>query len=292
MKLLTTLFLLFVPINPVQEEKTEFIRVSRDKNGIPTAIETSSVTYKKDTTKVTLIGVIHIGDKDYYNTLNSQFKQYDALLYELVAPEGTIPDKNRDQGTLGQIRKLVGLLLQLDDQLDCINYEQKNFIHADLSPEGMQKALADRGHDRFTLILSILTDFMKQKNMNDIKIRNGQEVKKIDVKKYEHENKAVYFKRIMAESMSQMSENDLGATIGSILIDDRNAACMKVLKEQMNKNKNNIGIFYGAAHMPDFEKRLVQMGFTKQDTNWLKAWDIRPKNPNEILLKLIEEAIK
>ena len=44
---------------------------------------------------VDLIGAVHIGDIAYYDELNKQFTQYDALLYELVAPPGTVVERGR-----------------------------------------------------------------------------------------------------------------------------------------------------------------------------------------------------
>ena len=37
---------------------------------------------------VDLIGAVHIGDVAYYAAAQRRFEQYDALLYELVAPKG------------------------------------------------------------------------------------------------------------------------------------------------------------------------------------------------------------
>ena len=37
---------------------------------------------------VDLVGAVHLGDKAYYERLNELFENYDAVLYEFVAPEG------------------------------------------------------------------------------------------------------------------------------------------------------------------------------------------------------------
>ena len=43
----------------------------------------------------------------------------------------------------------------------------------------------------------------------------------------------------------------------------------------MKKGRKKLGIFYGAAHMPDMEKRLQKMGFAQVGKpRWLVAWDI------------------
>ena len=80
-----------VEANPL-EGPTDFVRIRHDANHQPVSFETATVTYLRantdgSETRVDLIGVVHIGSKSYYDALNKLFEQYDALLYELVAPE-------------------------------------------------------------------------------------------------------------------------------------------------------------------------------------------------------------
>jgi len=269
-----------VTFTAVAEEKTKFLKVGRDAKGVPVTVETATVTYKKGDVSVDLIGVIHIGDRGYYEKFNRSFPQYEALLYELVAPKGAIPKRNQKGLT---IHNIIGFFLQLDSQMNVVDYTPKNFIHADLSPEGMAKAVKNRGHDTFTIILSLATDFLKQRNMSKIK----GPTKSIDMERLRHKNQAVFLKRVMAETMEQSIDGaGLGETIGSILIDDRNKAAMKVLKDQIVAGRKKLGLFYGAAHMPDFEQRLVLMGFKKNSQTWQRAWLIKTKSNLEILLQL------
>src|SRR5262245_21218507 len=85
---------------------TKFLRILKDDDG-PTALETAIVRYRPargnaDLT-VDLIGVVHLGEKSYYRRLNKVFEQYDSLLYELVAPQGTKPAKGEGSGNLLRI---------------------------------------------------------------------------------------------------------------------------------------------------------------------------------------------
>src|SRR5262249_34256709 len=54
------------------------------------------------------------------------------------------------------------------------------------------------------------------------------------------------------------------------------------------------GIFYGAAHMPDFEKRLAEDFDLKKDkVEWVTAWDLKAKRAGvPPLLKLLEQLDK
>ena len=48
------------------------------------------------------------------------------------------------------------LFLRLEHQLEVVDYQKPNFIHADLSPEGMKKAMKDRGDDQMTIVLGVI----------------------------------------------------------------------------------------------------------------------------------------
>src|SRR5262249_38376544 len=66
------------------------------------------------------------------------------------------------------------------------------------------------------------------------------------------------FKRMMAHQFEVAGGDvSLGGTINRLLVEDRNKACIKVLQQQLTAGKKKIAIFYGAAHMPDFNKRLA-----------------------------------
>jgi len=66
-------------------------------------------------------------------------------------------------------------------------------------------------------------------------------------------------KRVLAgqfEHMDSMMEA-LEGPDGSTIIAERNKVALETLKEQIAAGKLKIGIFYGAGHMPDMERRLI-----------------------------------
>ena len=84
------------------------------------------------------------------------------------------------------------------------------------------------------------------------------------------------FKRMMAEQFEDAGGDVvLGRTVNQLLVEDRNKACMKVLQQQLAAGKKKIAIFYGAAHMPDFDKRLKEDFDMKRTTSeWIDAWSL------------------
>ena len=48
-----------------------------------------------------------------------------------------------------------------------------------------------------------------------------------------------------------------------------------MLRKELAKGNKKIGIFYGAAHMPDMSRRLqADFGLRPTTEEWVKAWDM------------------
>ena len=123
-------------------DSSDFIRLRRDEKKVPLAMETSIVHYapadkSRKYPTVDLVAAFHIGEKKYYEELNKAFEKYDVVLYELVAPLGTRVPKGgagKSESTLSKIQKFLKNTLELEFQLDQIDYTKSNFVHADMSP--------------------------------------------------------------------------------------------------------------------------------------------------------------
>jgi hypothetical protein len=291
------------PAEAKKAAPTKFLRLQRDDKKQITALETGVVRYapasgEGDVT-VDLIGAVHVGDKAYYEKLNKLMEQYDVLLYELVAPPGTkIPKGGRKNGNnpVAMLQNLAKMMLELELQLEQVDYTKKNFVHADLSPDEMAEAIRRRGDDGLTLSLSILSDLLRQQNLNKMKEKVAPKVEDIDLTDLLLDpNRALKLKRVMAQQFEALDdpEGGFGKTINTILIEDRNKAALKVFQQQLTKGKKKIGIFYGAAHMPDFEKRLKDdFDMKKQKEEWIQAWDLKAgkkKAGIEELFKLLTD---
>ncbi len=284
-----------------------FLRLKRDADGRPVALETATVRYVPASGEgklvVDLIGVVHIADAAYYDKLNRQLEQYDVVLYELVAAPGTrIPKGGRRKidNPLALIPKIGKVLLGLESQTEQIDYTRQNFVHADLSPEQMAEAIRKRGDDGVTLFLSITADMLRQQNLRDQK-RDKEAGKKAEEEDFDplallDDPEAMKkLKRLLAEQLAQSvdPQGGLGETLTRILVKDRNAAAMRVFQKELASGKKKIAIFYGAAHMPDFDRRLREdFGLKRQGEQWLRAWDLtRQKSDVEMLfdaLKLLD----
>jgi hypothetical protein len=286
------------------DKKTKFLRIQRNDKKEPIALETAIVHYVPASgekgVELDLVAAVHVGDKEYYEKLNKAFEKYDVVLFELVAPPGAKIPKGgpKSDSPLAMVQQLAKLALELDLQLEQVDYTRKNFVHADLSPEEMAKVVKERGDDGLTLTLSIAADLLRQQNLQNMKRDNQlKQDADIDIAALLLDpERGVKLKRMMAEQFEQIDNPDagFGKTINQILVKDRNKAALKVFQQQLAKGKKKVAIFYGAAHMPDFEKRLKEdFGLKRQGEEWLQAWDLRPgarkMGLEDLLKKLLED---
>lgn len=284
--------------------QTEFLRMTRTESNKPKTLDTSVTTYRSTSAggvTVDLIGAVHIGERQYYEELNRRFDQYDVLLYELVAPENTvIPRGGKREGTnpVAMLQDSAKNLLGLESQLELVDYTKAHFVRADMTPTQIAEKMAERGETAFTVALSTLADVMRQQNLA------AREAAKQPAAEIEEElglfdllGNPLKMKQVMAEQFVKTGSLDesLGGSLNQMLVIDRNAEALRGLQKQIAAGKKKIGIFYGAAHMPDFEKHLVaDFGLQKGDQSWIVAWDLQrgPKNsatePASMLLNLFK----
>jgi hypothetical protein len=229
--------------------------------------------------EVDLIGAIHIGDAAYYQELNRLFKQYDALLYELVAPDGTVVPRGRgtsNRHILGAMQNGMKNMLALEHQLEQIDYTQPNFVHADMSPDQFSQAMKDRGEGFWQMYFHLLGESMAQQSEMSAK---GESFDMDLLTAMFSQDRARRLKVSLAKQLADVEGTlvSFGGEQGSVLISERNKAALQVLKEQIKIGKKHLGIFYGAGHLTDMDHRLRQeFGLHPVGITWLTAWNLAP----------------
>lgn len=257
----------------------KFLRLTHDKDNKPVALETPIVRFATpdERSTVDLVAAVHIAEKSYYEQLNREFEGYDAVLYELVAPvESRVPHKD-DAGSnhpLSLMQNGMKDLLALEFQLKAIDYTSKNMVHADMSPDEFAESMEKRGESAMTMFARMLGYAMTQQEGADTGAGNGQLLMALFDK-----NRTLALKRVLAEQFenSEGSFAALEGPSGSTLIAGRNKVAIEVLRKQLAAGKKKLAIFYGAAHMSDFEAKLREdFGMTRISTRWLAAWNLKP----------------
>ncbi|MDG2013446.1 MAG: hypothetical protein P8J33_08075 [Pirellulaceae bacterium] len=274
-----------IDVKDDQPEINRFMRIRRNAKKEPIGMETSVtryVTKNADGKKVTvdLIGVVHIGEEKYYEDLNELFTQYDALLYELVAPEGTVVPKGggeRGFNAISGIQQGMQSVLGLEFQLEHIDYTAPNFVHADMTPEEFSASMEENEESIFKMALKAMGQGMARQSKAQA---SGTPSAETGLLLAMFENDKGKIREVMAE---QMLDLESGMIIfqgkdGSTIIDHRNTKAFDILREQIESGKTRIGVFYGAGHLPDMDERLLKgFGMKRGGQVWLEAWDLNEK---------------
>lgn len=224
----------------------KYIKVTDRPEGDHLArLETSVVKFRSvnnPNLEVDLVGVIHLGDAPYYKAIEAHLEQYDAVLYEWIGPKGTVPHK--------EFYRKMAEAMDLVNQTGVINYKRSNFVHADMTQEQFLEALG-------------LKDFRPPVEEEDpFEAEFALTLKAKGAVKARWE---------LARALSE----DTRILDQPVIILERNRVALKVLETQINAGKRKIAIFYGAAHMPDFEQHMLERyGLRPVRTTWFTAWDL------------------
>lgn len=249
-------------------------------------LQTGVVRYVRGDRIVDLVGAVHLADPSYFDALNTQLAQYEAVLYELVGGEFATRDQREADPEIARVQAAHGLInkvLGMEYQTEGIDYDRENFIHADIDwsqyrelSEARQQSLATLFERAMAVAESedapaFLTDeatgnAILNKLVTGLTTGNVAELKR-----------AVAPFLSEAEVLIERIEGD----DGTVLITERNKVVMDVLGRTLDSGLKNVAIFYGAGHLPDLEDRLEEQGFRKEVGVWLTAWDITDPAPGE-----------
>lgn len=263
------------------EKTSNFIRVTKTESGRPEGLETSIVRYKGakgsqyEDVVVDLVGVVHVGQLEYYKKLKTLLATYDVVLYELVAPDGTRvrpEDVNAGRSPLSAMQLGMRDMLNLEFQLEHIDYMAKNFRHADMSPEEFMDDMDERGDSLWKMGLRMMGAGLANQAATGgdagvlIAMMSGKD-------------RAKKMKQAMSKQLVEMEIMTAGlddAKGDNTLIRGRNVKAFNVMKEEIASGKKRIAVFYGAGHLPDMAQRLEsEYSMKPESTKWLQAWDLQ-----------------
>lgn len=217
---------------------SEFVRYD---DGIVTATK----RYVKDQKEVSLVGVIHIGKDEYYTQAKEYLDSLDLVLWEGIV-EKPQTRKGREFDAFAKRRrkhmKNMAKEYGVSYQYDSINRElfDDNWEHCDMDPDTLANYLEDHPKEYSGIKLSaFLADLDIVPKKEDFLKAHPETLK--DAESFE------------------------------VIVKKRNNIVKSRMNELIESGPKRIGIFYGTAHMHDFEKYLLDKGFELTDEKWLKA---------------------
>ncbi len=141
--------------------------------------------------------------------------------------------------------------LELVFQLDEIDYEAKNFVHADMTPQEFLNDMQKRKDSFVNMFARVLGSSIAAQGSSA-----NQDAAVLAA--LMQPNRAIALRRVFAQQFETADIQMAGLEDAeglSTLVTERNAKAMEVLKTQLGKGKRKLAIFYGAAHLDDMHAK-------------------------------------
>jgi hypothetical protein len=268
--------------SPVPAPPSQFLRFRR-LGGEDGVLETAATTYRdRDGRTVTLVSAVHLADEAHYEMLRRSFEGFDAVLYELIAEPDQRPSPDDPAGgTLSGFQRILAQGFELQFQIDAIDYTATNFVHADLTPREFSRLQEERGESFIQLAFRAMSEQMRM--LRDREAPSDPTGSPDLVSAFRagygrHALRMMFATQI--EDIERLAAGFAGPDGESVIVEARNARAMEVLDRELASGVRKAAIYYGAAHMPDFEERLLGRGFAKVAEEWSVAWDCH-KRPDK-----------
>lgn len=263
----------------------QYIRMAEDGDALQVALVRFKPRTGEQDWYLDLVSAVHVAEAGYFADLNSRFAEYDTVLYEMVADEGTkiTPKKSTNQNStkpdagkqnlLTNIQLMMTDMLGLTYQMDGVDYSPKHFVHADFSPDEFKQSMTDKGESITGMILQMWRAGLAR----ELTAGAGSQLSLFAILMADDKQQAL--KRMMAQELAD-SESMMTAfegPEGSTLVAARNQKALNVLKRTLiDKKPKSVAIFYGAAHMQDFQQRLIaDFDLVPVSIEWLDAWNLQ-----------------
>jgi len=263
------------------EPVNAYFRVHRDAKRHVDRVETAVVRFARGDVAVDLLGVVHIGDARYYDAVNRLAAAYQAVLFEaIVAKKGDRPKKGSSADNFVAIMaRATARRLDLVYQLDAIDYDRPNFVHADMTLREFRQSTVSR-NESFLGTRPAGTEAVPRQEL-DAAVQSGmlEFAKRVVTTDTSRSLKRAFATELIAAIAGSIA--GLVGPGGSTIVSRRNEVVAEVLGKQLKAGKRSLAVLYGCGHMPDLETMLVADGFVRGEEKWLLAWNLRDKPTRE-----------
>jgi hypothetical protein len=272
-----------VAVDPDAPGAGHYTRYAKD--GAKPGLQIGVVHFEKPgAPRVDLVGVVHVADPAYFAEIQGILDREEIVLFEMVRnpdedgakkPEPANPAVD-DLDTLRKFQKTIATLLDLSFQVDHVDYRRKHFLHADMTLDQFMAAgggdFSKEMADQMARVAPLLNMIAKVFDPSDAS---------------EGAKKRVAMIRAMVKPMLGTLLGNMGdkaglmlgdAEVNELIIVKRNEVAMAMFDTVVrSRTPKSVAIFYGSAHMPDFEKRLEERGYQRAGGRWLTAWAVGGK---------------
>lgn len=287
------------------EDAFEPIRLTKRDDGLPTSLDTSVVRYsgryrgedgETRDVYVDLVGAVHIAEKSYYDAINESFKDYETVVFELVTDSDDVAamieeakEKKKEKRNyfnplnyISYFQEDSAKFLRLAYQMDGIDYAAENLRRGDCG--GLEFILMTiKNGDVVDFFVEIFAQSLLSSTPGSTE---GGMIALLCAK-----DRRLVARRLFAVELAESSFADFdkerraldeGNAEGenkpreSAIIHLRNKKALAVVRDELDKGRERVALFFGAAHLPDLGKHLEEdFGLNRQpEVRWFKAWNL------------------
>ncbi len=200
-----------------------------------------------------------------------------------VFNEGDKPETS-PKGIQTQLANALRVSFQLDE-MDTTN---PDWINADMDINQLQQALSEYGDDSLAILDMLDGQSFSAKIAGFVLgfVARSPQLSSM--------MKLVMMDMLALVETSGVLEQQ--EAMHKVILLGRNDVVIDYLEDTLAKNHDDqdIGIFYGAGHMPGLEESLIEMGFTPTQDLWIPAMTVDPKDTglSETQVKMMRNMIK
>lgn len=271
-------------------DASPWLKLDRDKNGVPLRLATSIVRFEGEfraddgetrPVSVDLIGAIHLGEASYYERINAEFKEYETVVFELVAEKGfdvkdlAAAKELKNKGGASPLDAVSLLQQSLSDalglvyQTDGVDYSAPNLKRGDADADNFLVRLTTGGD---------IPRFFADSSLESLFASESGRFEGWALAYFLAKDKRLALRRLFADELARTElEVDPNAP-ETALIHFRNKIAVDVAKKELEAGKTKIAVFYGAAHLDDLARR-VEKTLTnprRSEPRWITAWSMEP----------------
>jgi hypothetical protein len=232
--------------------------------------------------EIWLVGASHVGESNYYATLQRYLDQRDVVLFEGVGAntKGARFQPQEEPSLQHTMAAALGLMFQLE----AVDYDRTHFKNSDLTIPQLQRLLAGESRDgpdggksggaageEFDQLLSMMDGSSTLGMLMHLGLKLISSSPKLQA----------MTRLILIETLGGF-KGDMAQIKGLppsiqrlmvVIIQERNKVVLSDLTTELAaRKKGSIAVFYGAGHMADLEKRLrTDLRYRPRSETWLTA---------------------
>jgi hypothetical protein len=276
--------LLLTGVGPLLAE-SEFLRIRSNpeqSDRLEVAVRTYAIGDEENPVHLQLAAVSHIGTETYYQEIQELLDKADVVLFEGVDGDQpafrTMHKEGRQRSTLqSNLARALGLVFQLHH----IKYDQDHFINSDLTSIQLMALFGGEEMPEATPAAHAqMENLIENMEQNGVRGEIAESVLAfLDTRPGWARGMRWGMVNILGNVTGNVSEYaglpDHLRVFMRVLIEKRNEKVMADIHDQLQELTpgKTMVVFYGAAHMHDFESRIQETYAAEiLDTTWLTAF--------------------